>query len=88
MDFMLLLFTVVHLLKCKADSCVKGAQIIVATPGRLIDLMKRGVAKLDAVCNVVLDEADEMLNMGSQKVLMLYSREYHQTATHCCFLQQ
>ncbi|PDP58747.1 DEAD/DEAH box helicase [Prevotella intermedia] len=42
----------------------KGAQIIVATPGRLIDLMKRGVAKLNTVNNVVLDEADEMLNMG------------------------
>ena len=42
----------------------KGAQVIVATPGRLIDLMNRGVAKLDAVENVVLDEADEMLNMG------------------------
>ena len=42
----------------------KGAQIIVATPGRLIDLMHRGVAKLEAVKNVVLDEADEMLNMG------------------------
>lgn len=42
----------------------KGAQVIVATPGRLIDLMSRGVAKLDAVENVVLDEADEMLNMG------------------------
>ena len=41
-----------------------GAQIIVATPGRLIDLMHRGVAKLEAVKNVVLDEADEMLNMG------------------------
>ena len=41
-----------------------GAQIIVATPGRLIDLMNRGKAKLDAVRNVVLDEADEMLNMG------------------------
>ncbi len=41
-----------------------GVQIIVATPGRLIDLMKRGVAKLDSVNNVVLDEADEMLNMG------------------------
>ena len=41
-----------------------GVQIIVATPGRLIDLMKRGVAKLDDVYNVVLDEADEMLNMG------------------------
>lgn len=41
-----------------------GVQIIVATPGRLIDLMKRGVANLDHVKNVVLDEADEMLNMG------------------------
>lgn len=41
-----------------------GAQIIVATPGRLIDLMNRGVAILDNVSNVVLDEADEMLNMG------------------------
>ncbi len=42
----------------------KGVQIIVATPGRLIDLMNRGVAHLDQVSNVVLDEADEMLNMG------------------------
>ena len=42
----------------------KGAQVIVATPGRLIDLMHRGVARLEAVENVVLDEADEMLNMG------------------------
>ena len=41
-----------------------GAHIIVATPGRLIDLMNRGKARLDAVSNVVLDEADEMLNMG------------------------
>ena len=42
----------------------RGAQVIVATPGRLIDLMHRGVACLDSVENVVLDEADEMLNMG------------------------
>ena len=41
-----------------------GAQIIVATPGRLIDLMNRGKAKVEQVANVVLDEADEMLNMG------------------------
>ena len=41
-----------------------GAQIIVATPGRLIDLMNRKKAHLDEVNNVVLDEADEMLNMG------------------------
>ncbi|WP_304506337.1 DEAD/DEAH box helicase, partial [Duncaniella muris] len=42
----------------------KGVQIIVATPGRLIDLIKRGVVRLDGVHTVVLDEADEMLNMG------------------------
>ncbi|MCI5506387.1 MAG: DEAD/DEAH box helicase [Prevotella sp.] len=41
-----------------------GAQVIVATPGRLIDLMHRGKANLENVYNVVLDEADEMLNMG------------------------
>lgn len=44
-----------------------GAQIIVATPGRLIDLMHRGKARLDNARNVVLDEADEMLNMGFQE---------------------
>ena len=42
----------------------KGVHIIVATPGRLIDLMERGVVKLSTVRDVVLDEADEMLNMG------------------------
>ena len=41
-----------------------GVQIIVATPGRLIDLINRGVVKLGDVHTVVLDEADEMLNMG------------------------
>ncbi len=42
----------------------RGVQIIVATPGRLIDLINRGVVKLADVHTVVLDEADEMLNMG------------------------
>ncbi len=42
----------------------QGVQIIVATPGRLIDLINRGVVHLDDVHTVVLDEADEMLNMG------------------------
>lgn len=45
-------------------SLKKGVQIIVATPGRLIDLMNRGVAKLDKIRYVILDEADEMLSMG------------------------
>ena len=42
----------------------QGVQIIVATPGRLVDLMHRGKARLEHVENIVLDEADEMLNMG------------------------
>ncbi|MEQ1588079.1 MAG: DEAD/DEAH box helicase [Cyclobacteriaceae bacterium] len=42
----------------------RGAQIIVATPGRLIDLLARKVVDLTTVKYVVLDEADEMLNMG------------------------
>ena len=41
-----------------------GVHIIVATPGRLIDLMERKVAKLETIADVVMDEADEMLNMG------------------------
>ncbi len=39
-------------------------QVIIATPGRLIDLINRGVVDLSNVHTVVLDEADEMLNMG------------------------
>ena len=42
----------------------KGASIVVATPGRLLDLIKRKAIQLSEVKNVVLDEADEMLNMG------------------------
>lgn len=45
-------------------SLKRGVQIIVATPGRLIDLIERGVVHLDNVKRVILDEADEMLNMG------------------------
>jgi ATP-dependent RNA helicase DeaD len=42
----------------------KGAKIIVATPGRMVDLTKRGYVNLSQVHTVVLDESDEMLNMG------------------------
>ena len=45
----------------------RGAQIIVATPGRLIDLLDRKVIRLNEISIVVLDEADEMLNMGFQE---------------------
>ena len=42
----------------------RGAQIIVATPGRLIDMLDRKVVNLASIKFVILDEADEMLNMG------------------------
>jgi len=49
------------------DQVKRGAPIIVATPGRLIDLLDRKTIKLDEISFVVLDEADEMLNMGFQE---------------------
>lgn len=47
----------------------KGAQIVSATPGRLLDLINRGVINLSKLKTVVLDEADEMLNMGFREDL-------------------
>ncbi len=47
----------------------RGAQIVIGTPGRLIDHLERGSLKLDKVKLVVLDEADEMLDMGFQEDL-------------------
>ena len=60
----------------------KGVQIIVATPGRLIDLKNRGYARLEQVTNIVLDEADEMLNMGfSDSINEIFEAlpDYHST---------
>ena len=60
----------------------KGVQIIVATPGRLIDLKNRGFVHLEQVSVIVLDEADEMLNMGfSDSINEIFESlpESHQT---------
>lgn len=68
------------------DQLRRGAEIVVATPGRLIDHLKRGSIKLNQISHVVLDEADTMLDMGfiediefildlapKQKVMSLFS---------------
>jgi len=59
----------------------RGVEVIVATPGRLIDLMERVAASLDSIETVVLDEADEMLTMGFsdslQTILTEVPKERH-----------
>ena len=47
----------------------RGAQVVIATPGRLLDLARRQAIELDQIQLLVLDEADEMLNMGFQEDL-------------------
>ena len=51
------------------DRLKRTTHVLVATPGRLIDLLERKVVSLESVKTVVLDEADEMLNMGFKKEL-------------------
>ena len=53
----------------KQITALRGVQIIVGTPGRVMDHMRRHTIKLDHVNMVVLDEADEMLNMGVREYL-------------------
>jgi len=48
----------------QADAIAKGAPIVVGTPGRLLDLLRRGTLTLLTVTALVLDEADEMLDLG------------------------
>ncbi|WP_298630415.1 DEAD/DEAH box helicase, partial [uncultured Porphyromonas sp.] len=53
----------------------RGAQVVVATPGRLLDLIRRNAISLEGIKDVVLDEADEMLNMGFIEDIVLILSE-------------
>src|SRR6266516_2111214 len=69
-------------LNLQLDQLKRGVQIVVATPGRLIDHLKRGSIQLDDVGLVVLDEADRMLDMGfidDIKFILFYVNEDRQT---------
>jgi ATP-dependent RNA helicase DeaD len=61
----------------------EGAQIIIGTPGRIMDHLDRGSLKLDHVCMVILDEADRMLDMGFRddiEVILQKAPQERQTA--------
>lgn len=57
----------------------RGVQVLVATPGRLCDLLKRNAVNIEHVHSVVLDEADEMLNMGFKEDLNFILDETSET---------
>ena len=70
---------------------LKGVQIIVGTPGRVMDHMDRHTIKLDHVTMVVLDEADEMLNMGfreDMETILGQIPNEHQTALFSATMPQ
>ena len=61
----------------------QGAQVVVGTPGRILDHLRRGTLSLAELKAIVLDEADEMLRMGfidDVETVMAELPEYHQTA--------
>ena len=70
---------------------LKGVQVIVGTPGRVMDHMRRHTIKLDHVTMVVLDEADEMLNMGfreDMETILGQIPNEHQTALFSATMPQ
>ncbi len=66
------------------DDLKAGADIVIATPGRLLDHMERGACKLDGIQYLVLDEADRMLDMGFlpdvRRIVQKCPKEGRQTA--------
>ncbi|MDO5746797.1 MAG: DEAD/DEAH box helicase [Actinomycetaceae bacterium] len=62
-----------------------GAQIVVGTPGRIMDLMKKGKLHLESIRFFVLDEADEMLRMGFQEDVETISADIPDTAVRALF---
>lgn len=62
-----------------------GAQIVVGTPGRVMDHMRRGTLKLDQLRMIILDEADEMLSMGFREDIETILQDVPEDGRRCCF---
>jgi ATP-dependent RNA helicase DDX43 len=56
--------------KEQSDICTSGVQIIIATPGRLYDLVSSKIVNITSVTYLVLDEADRMLDLGFEPQIM------------------
>ncbi len=65
----------------------QGPQVVVGTPGRLLDHLKRGTLNLSNLSGLVLDEADEMLRMGLSKTLKRLWRRSRLNIRPRCSLQ-
>lgn len=65
--------------RTQTEGIKRGAHIVVATPGRLVDFLEQGLIKLQSVKTVVLDEADEMLSMGFKEDMEMILRATHQS---------
>lgn len=64
---------------------LKGVQVVIGTPGRVMDHMRRHTLKLDHVSTVILDEADEMLDMGFREDMELILGQIEQSHQTCLF---
>jgi Superfamily II DNA and RNA helicases len=68
----------------QVDTMARGVDILVATPGRLMDLMNQGHIKLDKVSIFVLDEADRMLDMGFIRDIRRIAAKLPRRISRCC----
>lgn len=69
-------------------SLKSGTQLVIGTPGRVMDHMRRKTMKMDHVHTIVLDEADEMLNRDSVRILRQFWKEFHRNTRQYFFLRQ
>lgn len=66
----------------------RGPQIVVGTPGRVIDHLNRRTLKTNGIHTLILDEADEMMNMGFIDDMRFIMDKFHLTSVKQCYSQR